>query len=102
KRRSTLEEQRTRLLRAHLEGAVPLDLLKTEQDRTDRIDGGLGLGDLSDDAVLFGLEQVEGHGAFQVGSEQPGALFLERGTAFRGLAELGVGVLVSVGQLLSQ
>lgn len=36
KRRERLNEERTTLLRAHLAGAVPLDLLKVEQDRIAR------------------------------------------------------------------
>lgn len=36
KRRAKLEDERVTLLRAHLAGAVPLDLLKAEQDRIAR------------------------------------------------------------------
>ena len=56
RRRDELDDQRTALLRAHLAGAVPLDLLKTEQARIARE---IGQADAAIAAATADSSQVE-------------------------------------------
>ena len=58
--RTELNDRRTKLLHAHLEGAVPLDLLKTEQDQILRgvmvLDAQINAGDIEYDQAKAHLD----------------------------------------------